>query len=103
MIDRFVVMIIPFLALLIPLFKVMPPLYRWRISARIYRWYEELHAVDDNVHGYTLTASQQQQLSEKLAHIENEVNKVKTPLSYAEKVYQLLIHIDPVKKKLQQH
>jgi len=33
--------------------------------------------------------------------LENEVNKVKTPLSYAEKVYQLLIHIDLVRKKLQ--
>jgi hypothetical protein len=101
MIDRFIVMIIPLLALLIPLFKVMPPLYRWRISSRIYRWYEELHAVDDQVHDQTITDSQRQRLAEKLSHIENEVNKVKTPLSYAEKVYQLLIHIDLVRKKLQ--
>lgn len=101
MIDRFIVMIIPLLALLIPLFKVMPPLYRWRISSRIYRWYEELHAVDDQVHGQTITDSQRQRLGEKLSHIENEVNKVKTPLSYAEKVYQLLIHIDLVRKKIQ--
>jgi len=100
MIDRFVVMIIPLLALLIPLFKVMPPLYRWRISSRIYRWYEELHAVDDKIHGQQLNDEQREQLAEELLHIENEVNKVKTPLSYAEKVYQLLIHIDLVKKKL---
>lgn len=100
MIDRFVVMIIPLLALLIPLFKVMPPLYRWRISSRIYRWYEELHAVDDSIHGKTLNEEQRQELNEQLSHIENEVNKVKTPLSYAEKVYQLLVHIDLVRRKI---
>jgi len=100
MIDRFVVMIVPLLVLLIPLFKVMPPLYRWRISSRIYRWYEELHAVDDKIHGQQLNDEQRKQLAEELLHIENEVNKVKTPLSYAEKVYQLLLHIDLIKKKL---
>jgi hypothetical protein len=101
MIDRFIVMIIPLLALLIPLFKVMPPLYQWRINSRIYRWYEALHAVDDKIHGQQLTTEQRQQLNDELGHIENEVNKVKTPLSYAEKVYQLLMHIDLVRQKLQ--
>lgn len=100
MIDRFIVMIIPLLALLIPLFKVMPPLYRWRISSRIYRWYEELHEVDDQSHGKQLGEEQRQLLEKKLSHIENEVNKVKTPLSYAEKVYQLLVHIDLIRQKL---
>jgi len=99
-IDRFIVMTIPLLALLIPLFKVMPPLYRWRISSRIYRWYEELHKVDAKIHGQELTEEQRVQLSNELAHIENEVNKVKTPLSYAEKVYHLLVHVDLVRKKI---
>jgi len=101
MIDRFIVMIIPLLVILLPLIKVMPPLYQWRISSRIYRWYEELHAVDDKIHGQTLSDKQHQQLDKQLSHIENEVHKVKTPLSYAEKVYQLLVHIDLVRKKLQ--
>ncbi|MEO1889440.1 MAG: TAXI family TRAP transporter solute-binding subunit [Cycloclasticus sp.] len=100
MLDRFVVMIIPLLAILIPLVKVMPPLYQWRISSRIYKWYEELHAVDDKFHGQNLTPEQRQQLIDQLSHIENEVNKVKTPLSYAEKVYQLLVHIDLVRRKI---
>jgi len=102
MIDRFVVMLIPLIALLIPLVKVMPPLYRWRISSRIYRWYEALHAVDDKIHQQALTEAQRIQLEQQLSHIENEVNKVKTPLSYADKVYQLLLHIDLIRRKLQQ-
>lgn len=102
MIDRFIVMLIPLIALLIPLVKLMPPLYRWRISSRIYRWYEALHAVDDQVHQQQLNEQQRKQLEQQLSHIENEVNKVKTPLSYAEKVYQLLLHIDLIRRKLQQ-
>ncbi|PCH86047.1 MAG: C4-dicarboxylate ABC transporter substrate-binding protein [Piscirickettsiaceae bacterium] len=101
MIDRFIVMLVPLLVLLIPLAKVLPPLYRWRISSRIYRWYESLHEVDDKIHGITLNDEERVALHTELSRIENEVNKVKTPLSYAEKVYHLLAHINLVRNKLQ--
>ena len=100
LIDRMVVMLIPLIALLFPLFKIMPPLYRWRVRSKIYRWYRELQAVDDSVHNQQLTEAQRQVFSKELARIENEVNKVKTPLSYADQVYNLLLHIDLVRKKV---
>ncbi|RLA17521.1 MAG: hypothetical protein DRQ56_09090 [Gammaproteobacteria bacterium] len=93
-------MLIPLIALLFPLFKIMPPLYRWRVRSKIYRWYRELQAVDDSVHNQQLTEPQRQVFSKELARIENEVNKVKTPLSYADQVYNLLLHIDLVRKKV---
>ena len=99
-IDRMIVMLIPLLALLLPLGKIMPPLYRWRIRSKIYRWYKELQEVDDAIHGQQLTLSEFAQLGIELSKIENEVNKVKTPLSYADQVYNLLLHIDLVRKKL---
>jgi hypothetical protein len=99
-IDRMIVMIIPLLALLIPLGKIMPPLYRWRIRSKIYRWYNDLQRVDDAIHQHPLSAEQINNLNQDLKKIENEVNKVKTPLSYADQVYNLLLHIDLVKKKL---
>jgi TRAP transporter TAXI family solute receptor len=100
MIDRLVVMLIPLVALLFPLFKIMPPLYRWRVRSKIYRWYRELQVVDDSAHGQLLTTAQKQLLIKELSRIENEVNKVKTPLSYADQVYNLLLHIDLVRKKV---
>ena len=99
-IDRMIVMLIPLLALLLPLGKIMPPLYRWRIRSKIYRWYKELQEVDDAIHEQHLSLSELAQLSTELSQIENEVNKVKTPLSYADQVYNLLLHIDLVRKKL---
>lgn len=78
----------------------MPPLYRWRIRSKIYRWYKELQEVDDAVHKQQLSIAQFVQLNRELQQIENEVNKVKTPLSYADQVYNLMLHIDLVRKKL---
>jgi hypothetical protein len=99
-IDRMIVMLVPLLALLLPLGKIMPPLYRWRIRSKIYRWYKELQVVDDKVHGKQISASLSDELNGELTQIENEVNKVKTPLSYADQVYNLLLHIDLVRNKL---
>ncbi len=99
-IDRMIVMLVPLLALLLPLGKIMPPLYRWRIRSKIYRWYKELQKVDDKAHGKQNSTTQLDELNQELTEIENEVNKVKTPLSYADQVYNLLLHIDLVRKKL---
>ena len=44
--DRMKIMILPLLGLMLPMFKIVPPLYRWRMRSRIYRWYEQLEAVD---------------------------------------------------------
>lgn len=98
--DRMIVMLIPLIALLLPLGKIMPPLYRWRIRSKIYRWYKELQEVDDAIHLQQPSLAELAQLSSELTQIENEVNKVKTPLSYADQVYNLLLHIDLVRKKL---
>jgi len=88
MVDRLKVMLLPFVALLLPLFKVMPPLYRWRIRSRIYRWYEELGAID-----LMLTNDFKPSLLSDLDRIEAEVKKVHVPLSYAEELYDLRLHL----------
>lgn len=100
LIDRMVVMLIPLVALMIPLMKVMPPVYRWRVRSRIYRWYRELQAVDDLSHGKQLSSAERDELEKELERIENEVNKVKTPLSYADQLYHLLVHIELVRNKV---
>jgi len=88
MVDRLKVLLLPFIALLIPLFKVMPPLYRWRVRSRIYRWYDELNRIDEALgDGFNLL-----QL-EELARIEAEVRKVNVPLSYADELYNLRMHL----------
>lgn len=99
-IDRMIVMLVPLLMLLLPLGKIMPPLYQWRIRSRIYRWYKELQDIDDDIKCLPLSNEQFQLLSHKLEAVESEVTKVRPPLSYADQLYNLLLHIDLVRKKL---
>ena len=101
MIDRFIVFLVPLLAVLFPLFKLMPPLYRWRVRSRIYKWYDELQETDSAIsRDRQLTEEQIRELHEQLDRIENEVEKVKTPLSYADQLYQLMSHTELVRKRL---
>ena len=98
LLDRMKIMILPLLGLLLPLFKVVPPLYRWRMRARIYRWYEQLEEVDKE------SARQQKKsrahLLEKLDDLEKEVRGVKVPLSFSYQLYHLRLHIDFVRGRL---
>lgn len=99
LVDRLKVMLLPFLALMIPLFKIMPPIYRWRMRSRIYRWYREVLAIDRQ-----LFDSDDLQLAtarDQLQRIEREVSHIDIPLSFAEELYDLRLHISLVQQKLE--
>lgn len=99
LVDRLKVMILPLLALIIPLMKIMPPIYRWRIRSRIYRWYREVLTIDRVLNG---PGANLEQIKQQLSQLENDVIQVSVPLSYAEELYDLRLHIGLVKKKLAQ-
>ena len=101
-VDRLKVMLIPLLALLLPLARVFPPTYRWRVRSRIYRWYRQLRLADitgvDDLSDAEINA--------KLAQLDGiaaEVAKVETPTSYAEELYSLRLHIDFVRRTLEEY
>jgi TRAP transporter TAXI family solute receptor len=100
LIDRLKFMILPLIALLIPLMKVLPPTYRWRIRSRIYRWYDELHELDmelkDDENLETLTEA-----LKVVNAMEQEVREVEVPLSYAEELYNLRLHIDLLRNQFE--
>jgi len=99
LIDRLKIMLVPLLTLLLPLGKIMPPMYRWRVRKKIYRWYRELQVLDDEAHTH-LSAGQQAGLIQKLDNLEEEVRKVSVPLSYADELYSLRLHIGLVRDTL---
>jgi len=101
-VDRMIVLILPLMLLIIPLFKVVPPLYRWRIRSKVYRWYEQLQKVDDKIHVARLSNEEYEYLMQEIKRISEEVSKLNTPLSNADQVYNLLVHIDLVRKSIQE-
>lgn len=99
-IDRMVVMLVPLLLLMVPLFKILPPLYKWRVRSKVYRWYKELQKVDDQAYGKSLSNEEFKKLNSELERITKEVGKLHTPLSNADQMYNLLVHIDLIRKLL---
>jgi hypothetical protein len=94
-VDRLKILLLPLITLLIPLFKVAPGLMRWRSRRRIYRWYavlEEIEQADGAGHPERL---------ERLALLEEEIARVHVPLSYCEEYYNLRLHAEYLRRRLE--
>jgi hypothetical protein len=97
--DRLLVLIVPILVLLIPGFRVIPWLYTWRVRSRIYRWYGDLIALERSA-GAKAAPQERENLLKRLDEVEIEVNKIKTPLAFADEFYILREHIGLVRARL---
>ena len=97
--DRYIILLIPLLVVLIPLLKAVGPLYRWRIRARIYRWYKHLREVDRQLDAGTLPERLDAEV-ERLEQLEDELAKVDVPLSYSNELYELHVHLRYVIERL---
>ena len=89
-------------ALLLPLSRIVPPLYVWKVRSRIYRWYGQLRSVEHAVEGAAALDAQRvcaEQL-QRLTQIEQHVNQLTIPLSFAEELYDLRSHINFVRKRI---
>ena len=81
----------------------MPPLYVWRIRSRVYRWYGQLRtveqALDDAPDDRRKEVSEEQ--LQRLNEIEERVNHLSVPLSFADEFYGLRSHINFVRQRIQ--
>ncbi len=93
--DRMWLALVAIIAVLIPLARVLPPLYEFRIRRRVFRWYAQLRAVED-ARGKRPAAD----LLADLADIEQRVDGIRVPLSYADELYALRSHIDLVRQRV---
>ena len=97
--DRLKVLLLPLLVLAIPIFRVLPPTYRWSSRKRIYRWYRQLRILEPELRAGIDHAALQRTHAE-LDRIEDEVARVATPLSYAAELYDLRLHIDYIRRRV---
>jgi hypothetical protein len=104
--NRMIVVAVPMAVVLLPGLRIIPALYRWRIKLRIYRWYRALLMLEREMIT-RLASEEREKLLGRLDHIEEEVNKMKMPASFADQFYVLRGHIDFVRdhlmKKTQLH
>jgi TRAP-type uncharacterized transport system substrate-binding protein len=99
MVNRILVVFVPMILILIPGLKSIPAIFRWRMKLRIYRWYRLLLIVEQDMIEH-LTPEKRTELLERLDRIEEEVNKMKVPASFADQFYVLRGHINFVRERL---
>jgi TRAP-type uncharacterized transport system substrate-binding protein len=98
LIERMWVVLVSIIAIVIPLTRIVPPVYEFRIRSRVFRWYGQLRVVEDGL-GKRPTA----ELLRKLDEVEQSVEHVTVPLSYADELYSLRSHINMVRAKVAGH
>ena len=97
MISRMVVMLIPLLGVMLPLIKLASPTYRWRTRSKIYKWYKSLKKMEEKA---TTGDTDIAEALASLSKIDKEVKKTIVPLSYADELYNLRLHIQMIKDHL---
>jgi TRAP-type uncharacterized transport system substrate-binding protein len=97
-VNRILLVIVP-LVVLIPGLRSIPAIYRWQIRLRIYRWYRALLALESDLFAQAAPESREKLLS-RLDDIENAVNRMKVPASFADQFYGLRGHISFVRNRL---
>ncbi len=85
--------------MLVPGLRIIPKIYRWRIDLRFYKWYRALLALEQDM-AANLTPGKREELLGQLDAVENAVNKMKVPASFADQFYQLRGHISFVRASL---
>ena len=96
-VERLWILILPLITLAIPLMRLAPPLYSWQVRRRIYRWYENLRELEMRARRSTDPA-ELQDVAAGLDKLQNEVGTIEVPLSYADNLYHLRLHIEFVKR-----
>ena len=85
------------IAILLPLSRIVPPLYQFRIRSRVFRWYGQLRAIENEMQAQ---GSDTAQLAQELDALEARVGRISVPLSYADELYALRNNINLVRRKL---
>jgi TRAP transporter TAXI family solute receptor len=95
--ERFVVIVVPLLVVMVPLLRFLPEIMKWRIRARIYRWYGELTLLEHDVRSREGDLPIERWLAD-LERIQRAAERITTPASFASEAYTLREHIDLVRR-----
>jgi len=88
MVNRILVAFVPMIVVLIPVLRFIPRIYQWRVRLRIFRWYRVLPAIEKDLVSQP-GPEKREELLGRLHRVEDDVNKMKLPASFADQFYVL--------------
>ena len=78
--------------LLIPLARIAPPAYRWQVRSRIFSKYKLSRHIERELRASPSTEATAR-LQTELAALQQAVEALRVPVSYADTLYNLRFHI----------
>ncbi|MBB2931379.1 TAXI family TRAP transporter solute-binding subunit [Paraburkholderia silvatlantica] len=100
-IERRLLILVPFAALLIGLLQALPRLLEARMKKRLVVWYREIKALEDEVWSNSEpTRSQIAQWSEEIENIDANASRIRIPYRYFQDVYALKQAIGVVRDRI---
>jgi hypothetical protein len=99
LVNRILVAFVPLVLVIIPGVRVIPAIYKWRIRLVFYRRYRALLALERDLLKQ-LPSAAPDKLNARLDQIEQAVDKMKVPASFADQFYTLRQSIQFVRGRL---
>lgn len=99
LVDRLVILLVPFMMVLVPLARFAGPIYQWRTRSKIYRWYRHLQETDAKIRDGSIRRDTTAEI-ERLRQLQVEISQVEVPLSYMDQLYDLQLHVGHVLGRL---
>jgi uncharacterized protein len=95
-VERAVRIVVPLLILLVPLFRLLPGLIRFRVDSKTSAVYRQLFALERDWAKNPAT-----NWKEALEKIDEQAMRIRVPKRYMVDIYELRMHIDLVRQKLE--
>jgi TRAP transporter TAXI family solute receptor len=103
LIERRLLILLPFMALLIGLLQALPRLIEARIKRRLVVWYREIKALEDEIWRNTQpTSGQVSKWREEIEDIDANASRIRIPHRYFQDVYTLKQAIGIVRDRIAQ-
>jgi hypothetical protein len=97
--GRSILLLIPLLSIIVPLIRLLPTIYNWSMRRRLLYWYRQLKALEETI-GDTPSSAHLLEKRDELDRIDRAVSKIRVPLYFSDRLYDLRGHINIVRQRL---
>jgi TRAP-type uncharacterized transport system substrate-binding protein len=98
-VQRAIAVLVAGVAIGLPLFHYLPLLYKWNMRRRLLYWYSQLKALEAS---FDASPSDKHLLEKQIEieRIEDDVSRIRFPLTFTDQFYNLRSHVDIVRRKI---
>ena len=103
LVGKLVILLIPILGVLYPVMHFLPRIYDWAMRSKVLRVYGELRVLEDATSRVQSNKRNMREMIAQLDRMEEQVNHLTVPNTYASMLYELRTHIDLVRERLKKN